>query len=86
MKRIMISIGLYLIKQDWFQFAVVKSITKLSMLAVKAAEETENTLDDNLIEFIKRNKEPLINIIQREINWSNTPIDNMLLDAIANIK
>ena len=69
------------IKEDWFQFAVVKMVT----LAAVAAKESENTVDDALVGFIKRNKQPILTIIKKEVNLNDTPIDNMLLKAINDI-
>jgi len=86
MKGILIQIGIYLIKQEWFQMAVVKLITKASELAAVAAENSETTIDDALFDFLKRNKAQLLTIIKREIPLTDTPIDDMLLEAIRSIK
>jgi len=75
----MISFGLWLVKQEWFQFAVVKFITA-------RIESSENTIDDKLLSFILRNKRSITSIINKEIKAGSEVADSRLVDAIKSVK
>ncbi len=82
MKGILKYIGMYLIKQQWFQFAIVKMITK----TIHDVRLSENKVDDAIVNFIIKHKEPILQIVSEEAKCQNTPIDHFLVQAISFIK
>lgn len=86
MKSILIQGGLWLIKQRWFQFELVKLLTQIVEKAEVAADKTENEVDDKVVAFVKRNQGAILSIAQIEQDKDDTPIDNILLTALTKLK
>lgn len=79
-------IGLWLLEQRWFQFELVKLLTKIAKAAEKLSERTGTSVDDKAIDFLKRNKTEILNIVIREADLKDTPIDDILVEAVKNVK
>ena len=77
MRKILESIGMWLLAQDWFRFAITKKVTSF-------VDGTSTKKDDRILEFVRRNKTELEIIIKREVELSSSEFDNLLLDAIKN--
>jgi len=77
MQNILIKGGLWIIKQEWFQFAVIKFITN-------TIEKSETKKDDALLAFIKRNKRSITSVINKEV-ISSAVIDKRLQSAIKSL-
>ena len=79
MKFILTQLGLWLIKQSWFQFSVVKFITSV-------IEGTGSKIDDNILKFIKEHKRSIATIANKEMAKAESVVDERLAKAIKSVK
>jgi hypothetical protein len=75
MRKVIEEIGFWILKQEWFQFEVVKFTTK-------TIEESKNNEDDAVLAFLSRNKVELKAIAEREAKLSETKFDDKLVEAL----
>ncbi len=79
MKIVLKSIGIWLLEQDWFRFEITKKVTSI-------IDGTSTKKDDNVVNFIKRNRVELLAIVKREVKLSSSTFDDQLLKSIQETK
>lgn len=75
MKTILINLGFWILKKEWFQIQAIKLVTTM-------IEKSENTTDNKILNFIKRNNEAILQICETEAKLTETPIDDRLVQAL----
>jgi len=80
MQNMLIALFIWILKQRWFQLALMKFVTK-SIESLDSVIGKDASTDKMLI-FIKRNKRSLSSIVNKEIKIGEHVFDERFLNAI----